>query len=430
MLASYPPPGTTKASNPSGLRGSWPLLNFPLGRPKENRQTGIAPARQEQTLGRGIVSRRTIDTPSPPARQGFFGSLFPKFDKNDRSPTGPLFYSDKRKLDQSRPRGRRCCGLRVRTVVLLLLLLLIIAAVATIVPILILRHRNSTPPPSMAETTVQECEVSLPCNNGGASILVNTPPQCACLCSAGFTGSTCSTRDSACVPLSTAGGTTNTSIGSAIAPLLQVAASNFSSQFTLNAQSIVDQFTVGNVSCESQNSLVALDGSTSSTFVQSDSGAPVVVAHAEENVVVFEAWTTTTSTTTLILTFTTTLPVVTSSKSSTWTVIASSEQTTTVISRSASSTYSLSTTTISATPKATGLSSGDLVFGRCVILAVVQDLGVSSAAEVQNLLEAAIEHGETFVQDNSTGLSIDLLNERVTGLPAQNGTRNRLRKRF
>jgi hypothetical protein len=60
-----------------------------------------------------------------------------------------------------------------------------------------------------------------------------------------------------------------------------------------------------------------------------------------------------------------------------------------------------------------------------VILAVVQDLGVSSAAGVQNLLEKAVEHGDTFVHDNTTGLSIDLLAETVCGLPANNGTSER-----
>ena len=411
MLASYPPPARNEESNP---RGSWPLSNFPLGRLKlkNTRQAAPSPLRQ-QTLGRGITSQRTMDTPSPPTRGGFLGFLFPKFDRNDRSPTGPLVYNlgDERKGGNRSP-PRRCCGVRLRTILILLILVAIIAVVATVVPILVIRHRHVSTVPN----TIAECQISQPCQNGGASIVINSPPQCACLCSAGFTGAQCQTSDSACIPLNTTA--KPTTIGSAIAPLLAVAAANFSSQFTLSAEAIVNQFAAANVSCMSQNSLVNLDGSTSANFAAAPAGIAV-----QEHVVVFQAWTTTTSTTTLTLTFTTTRPVVTSSESSTWTTTTSIPQTTTVTSRSASSTFSLATTTVSAMPTSTGVSSGSLVFGRCVILAVVQDLGVSSAVDVQKLLEAAVERGETFVHDNATGLSIDLLKETVNGLPAQNTTK-------
>lgn len=420
-MASYPPPTQKRESR---LRGSWPLSTFAFGGPKRaTRQAAPSPLRQQQTLGRGIVSQRTMNTPSPPGRGsgGFWGFLFPKFDRNDRSPTGPLVFQnlgDERKgRDTDASRHRRCCGLRLRTWLILLLLLIIIATVATVVPILLIRHRNNNV--STSSMTNSDCQ----CQNGGA-VLINTSSQCTCLCTAGFTGSQCQTRDSACIPLSF--GTTqdkNTSIGSAIQPLLSVAAANFSSQFTLNADTIVKQFAVANVSCTSQNSLVNLDGSTSADL-DSQPQPPFAV----QQVVVFEAWTTVTSTTTLILTFTTTLPFVTSSASSTWTAITSAAATTTVTSRSASSTFSLATTTVSVMPSATGVSSDGLVFGRCVILAVVQDLGVSSAAEVQNLLEEAVEHGETFVHDNTTGLSIDLLRETVSGLPANNGTNGTSRR--
>ena len=411
MLASYPPPAQKRDSK---TRGSWPLLNFPLPKRRSARQPAPSPLRQ-QTLGRGIVSERTIDTPSPPARGGFWGSLFPKFDRNDRSPTGPLVYNlgDERKFGVSDPpRHRRCCGLRLRTVVILLILLVVVAVVATVVPILLIRHRNHVA--ATSNTTSDDCQ----CQNGGA--VIASTPQCVCLCPAGFTGSQCQTHDSACVPLSTTGTPKNTtSVGSAIAPLLAVAAANFSSQFTLSAEAIVDQFQTGNISCTSQNSLVNLDGSTNADIVgSSDAGI-----EQQQHIVVFEAWTTTTSTTIVILTFTTTLPFVTSSASSTWTASSTSSGTTTVTSRTASSTYSLLTTTMSVTPTSTGISADSLVFGRCVILAVVQDLGVSSAAGVQNLLESAVEHGETFVHDNVTGLSIDLLAETVSGLPGNNDTK-------
>src|SRR5271154_4510189 len=94
MLASYPPPTQKRESR---LRGSWPLSTFAFAGPKRTtRQAAPSPLRQQQTLGRGIVSQRTMNTPSPPGRGsgGFWGFLFPKFDRNDRSPTGPLVFQN------------------------------------------------------------------------------------------------------------------------------------------------------------------------------------------------------------------------------------------------------------------------------------------------------------------------------------------------
>ena len=52
-----------------------------------------------------------------------------------------------------------------------------------------------------------------------------------------------------------------------------------------------------------------------------------------------------------------------------------------------------------------------------MILAVVQDFGVESAARLQQLLGSAIGRGTTFVQDPTSGLEIDLSAETVSGLP-------------
>ena len=76
----------------------------------------------------------------------------------------------------------------------------------------------------------------------------------------------------------------------------------------------------------------------------------------------------------------------------------------------------MATTTLSS-GTATALSPQNLVFGRCVILAVVQDLGVATAAGIQHLLEMAIERGTNVIQDAASGLKIDLSGETVSGLP-------------
>jgi hypothetical protein len=51
-----------------------------------------------------------------------------------------------------------------------------------------------------------------------------------------------------------------------------------------------------------------------------------------------------------------------------------------------------------------------------VILAVVQESGVASAAAIQRLIESAIGRGVNVIQDTVSGLTIDLSAETVSGL--------------
>ena len=407
ILASFPPPAATvpRNSNPSGLRTSWPLFSIPLRRSQVPQQIH-SPLRHTR-LGRGIVSERTMNTPSPPAERGFFRSFFSKYDPGDKTATGPLYTT---RFDDGNGGGqewrRKCCGIPVWSFIILLIVLAIIIIAAVVTPIAIIRGRKHT----NSELSVATCQNEKPCQNGGVSYVGGDPPQCACLCASGFNGAQCQTADSSCVTFK-ADNVNDTAIGSAIEALLQVAP-DFSSQFKLNAEQIVEQFAASNVSCTSQNSLVNLNGSTSAVFVVPPPNSP----QQHDEVVVFEAWTTTTSTTTVIATITTTIPFLTTSESTSWTTYCTSAATTTVTSEIPTSTYSLATTTLS-TPSATGLTPQNLVFGRCVILAVVQDLGVTTAAGIQQLMESAIERGTNIVQDSALGLKIDLSGETVSGLP-------------
>jgi hypothetical protein len=187
------------------------------------------------------------------------------------------------------------------------------------------------------------------------------------------------------------GGPQNTSIGSAVEPLIQVAQANFSSQFQLSPQKIVEQFAAGNISCASQNSLVNLNGSTSA----------VITTNALSGAAAFEVYGVVTITTTITITYTETLQFITQTSMS---MVTSTIPTTTI-----------STHTVSPTPTSTGLTAQNLVFGRCVVLAVVQELGVVGAAGVQRLLQSAINSGQTIVNAGS-GIKIDLKGETLTGL--------------
>jgi hypothetical protein len=292
--------------------------------------------------------------------------------------------------------------------------MIVVAAVVT--PIILIRRKAA---PAMAVNQSQ-CQLSQPCQNNGVSVLVNNSTRCACLCAAGFTGAQCQTLDSSCRSIaSIEGGPNDTSIGSAIQPLIQVAQQNFSSQFILSPQQIVERFAADNVSCTLQNSLVNLNGSTSA-----DIGFAQVISPSEPSLnatgtavrlIRTAVWTTTTVTTTLTSTFTTTVPFMVTSQS-TWTSFTTRVTTATVTSQLPSSTFVVATRTVVSSPTATGLSSQNLVFGRCVILAVVQESGVASAVAIQQLMESAIDRGVNVIQDTVSGLTIDLLAETVTGL--------------
>jgi hypothetical protein len=200
------------------------------------------------------------------------------------------------------------------------------------------------------------------------------------------------------------GGPKNTSIGSAVESLITVSQTNFSSQFTLSAQKLVEQFAAGNVSCASQNSLVNLNGSTSAIALANSGSGAVGPAVAFRQV-----WGVFTTTTTITMTFTTTLPFVATGESTTQFSIETNMSTmTTKIPTSTLSTQTMSPTS-TITPQG-------LVFGRCVILAVVQELGVVGAAGIQRLLQSAIEGGTTTISDAGSGIKIDLVKETVKGL--------------
>lgn len=405
LLTSVPSPGARR-----GSRGSWPL-SWSLGRPKLPRVRTESPLRQT-TLGRDGSSHRTDNTPSPatPQERGVLRCLFPKFDRGDRSPTGRLVSSPPAHSKEARMNNpRRCCGLRPVSLLAVILLVAMIIVAAVIAPIIVIRNRNTAAPSGLS---LSQCRIQQPCQNNGASIIVNGT-TCACLCAGGFSGAVCATRDSSCQSISIQGGRNDTSIGSAIQPLLQVAAADFSNQFTLSPQRIVERFAADNISCTSQNSLVTINGSTAAIPVAGSEsvGAPAIVF------VRTRVWAVTTITSTFTITFFTTLPYINvlpddSTVTGFSTGLATSVTTHTV----PTSTFSVSTRTMTSVPSATGLTQQDLVFGRCVILAVVQELGVSVAVGVQRLLQTAVQQGLSVV-DTGLGLTIDLFSQTISGLP-------------
>lgn len=156
---------------------------------------------------------------------------------------------------------RQLCGMRRWIFLLLCLIVFLLIAAAVILPVTltILPRRHS--PPALAS-----CQKSMPCENGGISVVsMNT---CRCVCANLYTGPSCAvTGDNGCVTTNT-GSFKNVTIGSAIPNLLSSSQSNFS--IPLNSSKLLVLFSYTNMSCTWENALVTFNGMASRRSVPSD----------------------------------------------------------------------------------------------------------------------------------------------------------------
>jgi hypothetical protein len=101
------------------------------------------------------------------------------------------------------------------------------------------------------------------CQNGGTSILDNG--SCACICTNGFTGPTCTVANfTGCITANFPSGTySNVTLGTAIPRLIAEAQANFS--IPLFESVILARFNAANLTCTSENALVTFDGNSQRT---------------------------------------------------------------------------------------------------------------------------------------------------------------------
>ncbi|KAA8569909.1 hypothetical protein EYC84_002249 [Monilinia fructicola] len=225
------------------------LDDFPMERDFPNeKEIELSPnfVRQDSTLS-GMLSafpppgRETParDTPRP-------ASAWPEYDPNDP------------KSSTAEKKQRKCCGLPCWGFIVVFIILLIIIAAAVVVPLKFLVIDK--PPTSTAATTTpeQKCaaDPSTTCKNGGTSYIDNA--VCSCICTNGFTGSTCTVAGSTGCTTMSSGTATNITIGDSIPRLISAAQTNFS--VPLFENTILARFNSGNLSCASENSLVTFDG--------------------------------------------------------------------------------------------------------------------------------------------------------------------------
>lgn len=160
---------------------------------------------------------------------------------------------------------RRCCGMPPWVFLLIVFFTLVIIAAAIVVPLELLvlnKPKASTPATGLAA-----CQANTTCANGGTVIIA--AGLCSCLCSNGFTGSTCSSGGNAsCTTMNVTSSAaidanaltySNVTLGDAIPRLISAAQTNFS--IPLASDTIIARFNAGSLSCNAENALVTFDGS-------------------------------------------------------------------------------------------------------------------------------------------------------------------------
>ncbi|KAH9212786.1 hypothetical protein DL95DRAFT_410851 [Leptodontidium sp. 2 PMI_412] len=180
---------------------------------------------------------------------------------------------------------RRCCGLPCWGFFLVVLILLIIIAAAVVVPLelLVLNKPKSTSTAVTAATC--QATTATACQNGGTAFVDNG--SCACICTNGFTGSTCTSANATgCSTVTLSGSSfTNVTLGQSIPRLISGGQTNFS--IPLSESTILARFNSGNLSCATENALVTFRGrserlgAASDLVVSTTSSTPAASATAQ-----------------------------------------------------------------------------------------------------------------------------------------------------
>ncbi|CAG8976815.1 hypothetical protein HYALB_00009079 [Hymenoscyphus albidus] len=167
--------------------------------------------------------------------------------------------TDGDKSEEKAPRKRRCCGLPCWGLMVVLVIIAIILAAAIVVPVKLLSIDKTPPPQGQNAGDRCQSDPATACQNGGISIIDNG--ACACVCTNGFTGSTCNIAGASGCTTTTLGSLSNVTLGESIPRLISTAQTNFS--VPLVAETLVARFNNANLSCGSGNALVTFDGLSS-----------------------------------------------------------------------------------------------------------------------------------------------------------------------
>ncbi|KAL4906881.1 hypothetical protein BDW74DRAFT_129283 [Aspergillus multicolor] len=154
---------------------------------------------------------------------------------------------------------RRCCGMPLWAFITTCVILILVIAAAVLIPIflVVVPRENKS---NNSSTTL--CEKTAPCSNGGVS--VSSGDICSCVCVNGYTGSRCTASgDASCVTTEITQNSTsrNATVGDDLPRLFEGSQTNFS--IPLDSVTIMALFSQNNVSCTTENALVAFKGVSS-----------------------------------------------------------------------------------------------------------------------------------------------------------------------
>lgn len=153
------------------------------------------------------------------------------------------------------PPPRKCCGMPLWLFFLLLVAALVLIVLAVVLPVALIVIPNDK------KAADPSCSAKHPCQNDGISV----PDQsgaCQCICPTGFTGSNCTSTNNvgSCGTISVPG-LSNAAIGSQLPLLVTNAQPQY--QIPLNATSILTAFSIFEINCDIQNTLVSFTKSVS-----------------------------------------------------------------------------------------------------------------------------------------------------------------------
>ncbi|PLB52391.1 hypothetical protein P170DRAFT_348322 [Aspergillus steynii IBT 23096] len=313
-------------------------------------------------------------------------------------------------------RPRRCCGMPLWLFILICALVIIIILVAVLVPVFLVANKNSG----------ANCESSTPCANGGVS--VSSGDVCSCVCSNGFTGSQCTiSGDSSCTTTQIGQGSSskNATMGSNLPRLFDNAQSDFG--VPLDSVTIMALFSQNNVSCTTENSLVAFKdvhtGSSKDRRALPVASDPQLASIPDQafsdskppTPTTFDVRTKTLAARAEIgtqngIVFDTSVPTETM-KPMTFTGLPEATQTKPL---SHSTTTSSATSTATASPSSTSVSTSVVDFSRIAVLYIFEKTGAFRAAtyseeKIQSYL------AKSYPDSDSNDFSVDLTNAGVKG---------------
>lgn len=153
-------------------------------------------------------------------------------------------------------RKKTCCGISRKLFVIICIIIFIIVVLAVLLPVFLV----AVPRERSSKDTA--CETSNPCHNGGVS--VSSGNECSCVCSNNYTGSQCTVvNDGSCITslIQDGSGMKNASMGNTLPTLFEVSKKTY--DLTLDPVTIMALFSMNNVSCKTENTLVSFSEVTS-----------------------------------------------------------------------------------------------------------------------------------------------------------------------